>query len=196
MSLACARYIQLVPSHCTHSCPHATHTRTPFCSGRSPHCADAKPYSTEVEKLKPDSTFSAYKKITENFKPVLRCATSFLCVPTYLSVLLSFCTLYDEDDCCYSSLRRRFFTEFFSSPSDWFERRLAYTRSVAASSIVGYVLGLGDRHPHNILINTQTAELVHIDLGVAFGQVCLPETPQMKIVAAADTICRICRVSS
>lgn len=32
-------------------------------------------------------------------------------------------------------------------------------------SPVGYILGLGDRHVQNILINEQSAELVHIDLG-------------------------------
>lgn len=32
-------------------------------------------------------------------------------------------------------------------------------------SSVGYILGLGDRHVQNILINEQSAELVHIDLG-------------------------------
>lgn len=31
--------------------------------------------------------------------------------------------------------------------------------------LVGYILGLGDRHVQNILIDEQTAELVHIDLG-------------------------------
>lgn len=30
---------------------------------------------------------------------------------------------------------------------------------------VGYIVGLGDRHIQNILIDVQTAELVHIDLG-------------------------------
>ena len=30
---------------------------------------------------------------------------------------------------------------------------------------VGYVVGLGDRHVQNILIDCNTAELVHIDLG-------------------------------
>ena len=30
---------------------------------------------------------------------------------------------------------------------------------------MGYILGLGDRHVQNILIDTNTAELVHIDLG-------------------------------
>ena len=33
------------------------------------------------------------------------------------------------------------------------------------SSPVGYVVGLGDRHVQNILIDTNTAELIHIDLG-------------------------------
>lgn len=30
---------------------------------------------------------------------------------------------------------------------------------------VGYIVGLGDRHIQNILIDEQSAELVHIDLG-------------------------------
>jgi hypothetical protein len=68
---------------------------------------------------------------------------------------------------------RHFLTEQFHDASEWFERRLAYTRSVACSSIVGFVLGLGDRHPYNILIDMGTAELVHIDLGLAFDQVGL-----------------------
>ena len=55
---------------------------------------------------------------------------------------------------------RHFFLERFAAPSLWFEKRLNYTRSVAASSMVGYILGLGDRHLQNILIDEQTAELV------------------------------------
>lgn len=30
-----------------------------------------------------------------------------------------------------------FFLEKYSQPADWFEKRLSYTRSVAASSMVG-----------------------------------------------------------
>ncbi|NWQ76792.1 ATM kinase, partial [Columbina picui] len=65
---------------------------------------------------------------------------------------------------------RYFCMEKFLDPAVWFEKRLAYTRSVATSSIVGYILGLGDRHVQNILIDEQTAELVHIDLGKWDGQ--------------------------
>lgn len=61
-----------------------------------------------------------------------------------------------------------FFLERFKTPGEWFERRLVYTKSVAINSMVGYILGIGDRHPQNILIDTNTAELVHIDFGIAF----------------------------
>ena len=43
---------------------------------------------------------------------------------------------------------------------------------------VGYILGLGDRHVQNILIDTQSAELVHIDLGVAFEHGRILPTPE------------------
>ncbi|KAJ5177687.1 uncharacterized protein N7500_000386 [Penicillium coprophilum] len=65
---------------------------------------------------------------------------------------------------------RYFFMEKFNNPDDWFSKRLAYTRSTAAISILGHVLGLGDRHGHNILLDEKTGEVVHIDLGVAFEQ--------------------------
>ncbi|KAM8853870.1 serine-protein kinase ATM [Synchiropus picturatus] len=73
---------------------------------------------------------------------------------------------------------RYFCMERFLDPAVWMEKRLAYTRSVATSSIVGYIVGLGDRHIHNILIDEQTAELVHIDLGVAFEQGKILPTPE------------------
>ncbi|XP_062983150.1 serine-protein kinase ATM [Elgaria multicarinata webbii] len=73
---------------------------------------------------------------------------------------------------------RYFCMEKFLDPAVWFEKRLAYTRSVATSSIVGYILGLGDRHVQNILLDEQSAELVHIDLGVAFEQGKILPTPE------------------
>jgi hypothetical protein len=58
----------------------------------------------------------------------------------------------------------------------WFAMRLNYTRSVATTSIVGHILGLGDRHPANILLDNGTGEVVHIDLGIAFDQVSVFES--------------------
>ncbi|KAK7540314.1 hypothetical protein IWX49DRAFT_592680 [Phyllosticta citricarpa] len=68
----------------------------------------------------------------------------------------------------FNPVLRFFFLERFPDPDDWFEKRLAYARSTAAISILGHVLGLGDRHCHNILLDQTTGEVVHIDLGVAF----------------------------
>uniref|UniRef100_A0A672H796 non-specific serine/threonine protein kinase n=1 Tax=Salarias fasciatus TaxID=181472 RepID=A0A672H796_SALFA len=73
---------------------------------------------------------------------------------------------------------RYFCMERFLDPAVWMEKRLAYTRSVATSSIVGYIVGLGDRHIQNILIDEETAELIHIDLGVAFEQGKVLPTPE------------------
>lgn len=63
-----------------------------------------------------------------------------------------------------------FFYEKFKNPGEHFERRLTYTISVAVSSMIGYILGIGDRHVQNILVDLKTAELIHIDFGVAFEQ--------------------------
>lgn len=120
-----------------------------------------------------DEKLRAYSEVCKNFRPVFR----FFCM------------------------------ERFLDPAVWMEKRLAYTRSVATSSIgtlrkgelvggsnictstacpellqqlhqfcsllssVGYMVGLGDRHIQNILIDERSAELVHIDLGTAPSRV-------------------------
>ena len=63
-----------------------------------------------------------------------------------------------------------FFIENFPDPSLWYEKRLSYTRSMAVASIVGHMVGLGDRHSQNILLDKLTGEVIHIDLGIAFDQ--------------------------
>ena len=51
----------------------------------------------------------------------------------------------------------------------WLGRRTNYTRSLATMSMVGYLLGLGDRHPSNVMLQRQTGKIVHIDFGDCFG---------------------------
>lgn len=71
----------------------------------------------------------------------------------------------------FKPVMRHYFTENHKNPISWFKMRLKYKRSVATTSIVGHVLGLGDRHGSNILIDNSTGDVVHIDLGIAFDQV-------------------------
>lgn len=59
---------------------------------------------------------------------------------------------------------------WLKSPSSevWFDRRTNYTRSLAVMSMVGYVLGLGDRHPSNLMLNRLSGKICHIDFGDCF----------------------------
>jgi len=66
---------------------------------------------------------------------------------------------------------RHFFTDKHRDPMAWFTMRLNYTRSVAVTSIIGWILGVGDRHCSNILIDKKSGELVHIDFGIVFEDV-------------------------
>ena len=52
-----------------------------------------------------------------------------------------------------------FFLETFRGPAAWFEARLAYTRATAVSSMAGYLIGLGDRHSANILLDRRSAQV-------------------------------------
>ncbi|KAJ1942093.1 phosphatidylinositol kinase- protein kinase tor1, partial [Linderina pennispora] len=59
---------------------------------------------------------------------------------------------------------------WYKSPNaeTWLERRTTYTRSMAVMSIAGYILGLGDRHPSNIMLHQRSGKAVHIDFGDCF----------------------------
>ncbi|KAI0704256.1 hypothetical protein BC835DRAFT_810570 [Cytidiella melzeri] len=73
---------------------------------------------------------------------------------------------------------RHWFTERTKDPSGWYRLRLYYSRSVATTSIVGHVIGLGDRHLSNILLDNDNGEVIHIDLGIAFEQGKLLPAPE------------------
>ncbi|KZV98444.1 phosphatidylinositol 3-kinase [Exidia glandulosa HHB12029] len=72
-----------------------------------------------------------------------------------------------------------------TSASDWLSRRTTYTRSLALTSMLGYVIGLGDRHPSNILIHRQTGMIIHIDFGdcfeIAMHREKYPETVPFRL---------------
>ncbi|KAK8090153.1 Serine/threonine-protein kinase TEL1 [Apiospora hydei] len=79
----------------------------------------------------------------------------------------------------FQPVMRYFFMENFSDPDEWYAKRTAYTRTTAAISILGHVLGLGDRHGHNILLDSVSGEVVHIDLGVAFEMGRILPVPEL-----------------
>eukprot|EP00916_Digyalum_oweni_P009127 GHVL01015368.1.p1 GENE.GHVL01015368.1~~GHVL01015368.1.p1 ORF type:complete len:612 (-),score=88.28 GHVL01015368.1:1071-2906(-) len=72
---------------------------------------------------------------------------------------------------------------WLQSPSTavWLRRRSTYAKSLAVNSIVGYILGLGDRHPSNIMFHRLTGKVVHIDFGDCFEVAALRERYPEKV---------------
>jgi FKBP12-rapamycin complex-associated protein len=68
-----------------------------------------------------------------------------------------------------------------SSPNSatWLKYQKNYATSAGVSSIAGYLIGLGDRHLDNLLLEQQTGLVVHIDFGFALdGAVKRAEFPE------------------
>ncbi|KAF5605879.1 uvsb pi-3 kinase [Fusarium pseudocircinatum] len=62
------------------------------------------------------------------------------------------------------------FTQQFPSPSTWFAARLKYTRSCAVMSMVGTILGLGDRHGENVNLEEGNGGVFHVDFNCLFDK--------------------------
>ena len=67
----------------------------------------------------------------------------------------------------------------FVDPQRWLRARNTFTKSQAMWSIVGHVVGLGDRHPDNILIDTRTGEVVHVDFDCIFSRGMILTIPEL-----------------
>lgn len=65
-----------------------------------------------------------------------------------------------------------------AEPSSWLSKRLLFSRSQALWCMLGYVLGLGDRHGENILLDTVSGRVVHVDFDCLFGKGMLLERPE------------------
>ncbi|GAB0090299.1 hypothetical protein DMENIID0001_050180 [Sergentomyia squamirostris] len=72
-----------------------------------------------------------------------------------------------------------YFLEQFSNPHEWFQKRLTYIHTVASTSMVGFILGIGDRHLSNILLDQKTAQIIHIDFGISFERGLIQNTPEL-----------------
>eukprot|EP01064_Diplonema_japonicum_P001644 TRINITY_DN11085_c1_g1_i1.p1 TRINITY_DN11085_c1_g1~~TRINITY_DN11085_c1_g1_i1.p1 ORF type:complete len:2987 (+),score=712.08 TRINITY_DN11085_c1_g1_i1:206-9166(+) len=92
---------------------------------------------------------------------------------------LQACVDKTPSDC----LRKVFWTRTVTSES-WLEYRTHYVRTLAAMSMVGYILGLGDRHLNNIML-TDEGKVVHIDFGdcfeVALNRQVFPEKVPFRL---------------
>ena len=65
----------------------------------------------------------------------------------------------------------KWFAETFSTPELWISAKLEFSRSVACMSMIGHLVGLGDRHGENILIDETSGGCVHVDFNCLFDKV-------------------------
>ncbi|KAJ3131917.1 Serine/threonine-protein kinase smg1 [Geranomyces variabilis] len=71
-----------------------------------------------------------------------------------------------------------------ASAHHWWTKRKTFARSIAVMSMIGYVIGLGDRHLDNILLDQASGEIVHIDFNVCFengAKLRVPETVPFRL---------------
>jgi serine/threonine-protein kinase ATR len=71
------------------------------------------------------------------------------------------------------------FVESFPEPDAWFTARSRYARSCAVMSMVGFVLGLGDRHGENILLQEGNGGVFHVDFNCLFDKGLTFEKPEL-----------------
>ena len=80
-------------------------------------------------------------------------------------------------------LLRRAYMQLASSPEAFLALRSNFTRSTAVASVCQYVLGIGDRHLSNFMVDLHSGGIVAIDFGHAFGT-----ATQVRIWAAMATV--------
>ncbi|KAF3237984.1 serine/threonine-protein kinase M1 [Orbilia oligospora] len=78
----------------------------------------------------------------------------------------------------FPAVFHEWFVELFPEPESWFAARLSYVRTTAVMSMVGYILGLGDRHGENILYDEVTGETQHVDFNCLFDKGLTFEKPE------------------
>ncbi|KAF6202394.1 hypothetical protein GE061_004793 [Apolygus lucorum] len=78
----------------------------------------------------------------------------------------------------------KWFFEMHPSPDAWYQSKNTFVKSAAVISMVGYIVGLGDRHGENILIDSKTGETVHVDFNCLFNRadfLTYPETVPFRM---------------
>lgn len=55
-----------------------------------------------------------------------------------------------------------------TTPAHWLKSLQIYSRATAVMSMIGYMIGLGDRHLDNVLVNMSTGQVAHIDYNICF----------------------------
>lgn len=76
------------------------------------------------------------------------------------------------------------FMRNFPDPCRWYAARLAFTHTSAVMSMVGFIIGLGDRHGENLLIDVTSGDAFHVDFNLLFNKgenLAVPEVVPFRL---------------
>jgi serine/threonine-protein kinase ATR len=88
----------------------------------------------------------------------------------------------------YPPILHEWFVETFPDPEAWLTARLRYTRSCAVTSIVGHILGLGDRHGENVNLEEGNGGVFHVDFNCLFDKGLTFERPEVVPFRLTDNM--------
>ena len=83
----------------------------------------------------------------------------------------------------------------FPDPARWACARLAFARGAAAWSVVGHVVGLGDRHGENVLLDAAGGGVVHVDFSCLFDRGLTLEKPEVVPFRLTQNMVDACGVT-
>ena len=113
------------------------------------------------------------KNVQINYAEIRALLNESITAPSKLSIFT------DKVLSHFTPVFHEWFVEMFPDPATWFTARLRYTRSCAVMSIVGHVLGLGDRHGENILFEEGNGGTFHVDFNCLFDKGLTFEKPEL-----------------
>jgi len=73
----------------------------------------------------------------------------------------------------------KWFLNHFKDPERWMDARTLFSRSCASWSMICHIIGLGDRHAENLLMNVKTGECVHVDFDCLFDKGLSLQIPEI-----------------
>ncbi|KAJ3024385.1 UNVERIFIED_CONTAM: hypothetical protein HDU68_008221 [Siphonaria sp. JEL0065] len=91
---------------------------------------------------------------------------AFLQTASTKSVVDNMTSLWNKNR---ESYLREFFVKLTVSPEAFFQVRSEFANSLAALNTCSYLLGIGDRHLDNFLVDLKSGRIIGIDFGHAFG---------------------------
>jgi phosphatidylinositol kinase/protein kinase (PI-3 family) len=74
---------------------------------------------------------------------------------------------------------KKSFQKMSSCPEGFFHIRNNFVVSHATSSLVCWILSIGDRHADNLLVSKVSGESIQIDFGYAFGSALFLPIPEL-----------------